>query len=100
MPEATYADVPAFLAALRTRGVEQAIIAWRDEFGPIPGPDGSTHYRPCKEAVLLAYDHGTLLRCVLPEAEADRRALHERLRAAGIAVQERCRNLMRPATSG
>ncbi len=88
-------DVPdpaAFVAACRERGVTCAIIAWQAEYSQRPG-DGPVQYDRVQRSVLLAYAGGTIIRCTLDGAEAEREALAACLRAADLKVEERCRNL-------
>jgi hypothetical protein len=85
----------AFVAAMRSRGLRQAVLAWREEYGPAPTPSSAqADYRLVREVTLLGYDQGTILRCEL--AEADRRSVRDDLVAAGLTVEERCRNLAAP----
>jgi hypothetical protein len=87
------ADVGGFLRALAGRGLTRAVIAWQEEYAQHPSPD-AVRYERVRLLTLLAYDpaDGCILRCGLDGA--DRAAVRSRLEAAGIAVEERSRNLV------
>ncbi|HYE04235.1 MAG TPA: hypothetical protein VEL07_01830 [Planctomycetota bacterium] len=85
-------DVEAFVRACGERGLERVIVAWQREYSQRPG-DGPVHYDRVQRSVLLAYAGGTIIRCTLDGEAAERGALATRLRAAGLLVEERCRNL-------
>jgi hypothetical protein len=84
----------AFIAEASVRGLRRAVLAWRREYGPASTPDGTAAYRLVREVTLLAYDQGTILRCELSEVERDE--VGAALRAAGLEIEERCRNLAAP----
>ncbi len=88
-------DVPdpeAFVRACSEHGLERAVIAWQSEYSQCPG-DGPIGYDRVQRSVLLAYAGGTIIRCTLDGEAAERGALSARLRAGGLLVEERCRNL-------
>lgn len=87
------ADQPAFLAAARARGLSRAVLAWQEEYTQHPDP-GAVRYERVRLLTLLAYDpaDGCIVRCALEGA--DRAAVAAALRAAGIAVEERSRNIV------
>jgi hypothetical protein len=80
-----------FASAVRERGLDRVVLAWREEYGPAETPDGKADYRMVREVTLLAYDQGTIVRCEL--GEADRAAVQAELVAVGFDVELRCRNL-------
>lgn len=86
-------DPPAFLAELRSRTISTAILAWRQEYGPVAEANGEAVYRAVRSLTLLAYDGGTIIRCELEDERADRAAARSLLVDAGIRVEERSRNL-------
>ena len=87
------ADQPAFLAAVHARGIARAVLAWQEEYTQHPDP-GAVRYERVRLLTLLAYDpaDGCIVRCTLDGA--DRAAVAAELRAAGIAVEERSRNIV------
>jgi hypothetical protein len=84
----------AFAAEARSRGLAEAVLAWREEYGPAATADGKADYRAVRQVTLLAYDQGTIVRCEL--VDADRRAVKAALESTGLRVEERCRNLAAP----
>lgn len=91
-----YHEVPdpsAFLAALRARGLARAVLAWQEEYTQHPDP-GAVRYERVRLLTLLAYDptDGCIVRCTLDGV--DRQAVRAELSTAGIAVEERSRNIV------
>lgn len=86
-------DPPAFIAALRARGLDRAVLAWQQEYTQHPDPTSVRYERVCLQT-LLAYDpaDGCIVRCTLDGL--DRATLRAELRAAGLAVEERSRNIV------
>jgi hypothetical protein len=84
----------SFAAEARSRGLDEVVLAWREEYGPAPTADGTADYRVVRQLTLLAYDQGTILRCEL--SDGDRRAVRAALESTGLRVEERCRNLAAP----
>jgi hypothetical protein len=91
MLDCTCVTIESFVTEVRARSLPVAILAWRAEYGPAATADGTAAYRPVQEVTLLAYDRGTVVRCDLPQAE--RGAVRAALEAAGVRVEERCRNI-------
>ena len=85
-------DQSAFLQAMRARHLTKAVLAWQQEYTQHPDPT-AIRYERVRLLTLLAYDptDGCIVRCALDGA--DRRALAATLTAAGIAVEERSRNI-------
>ena len=81
------------MAEARARGLKRVVVAWREEFGPLPRPDGIADYGRVRETTALAYDGGTIIRHHATGEAADRRAMAQALAAAGLTVESRCRNL-------
>ncbi len=92
MTDLDVADAEAFLRACSERGLKRAILAWQAEYSQRPG-DGPVQYDRVLRSVLLAYAGGTIIRCTLDGEAAQRGALAARLRAGGLLIEERCRNL-------
>jgi hypothetical protein len=86
-------DPAAFIAETARLGVATVILAWRDEYGQLPDA-AKVDYDRVRAITLLAYHQGTIIRCHLGGGEEERARLRGALRAAGLAVEERCRNLL------
>jgi hypothetical protein len=88
-----------FIKAMHDKGLHTAIVAWREEWAPHTTVSGVTHgdvvFGSLRELTVLAYHkpQGQVLRLELQGAEADRSAVVATLRAAGLRVEERKRNL-------
>jgi len=78
-----------FLRLCAEHGITTVIIAWREEWGP--RPDTDIDYGRVQHCRLLAYSAGQILACDLDEVDRDE--LAARLRAEGLIVEQRCRNL-------
>ena len=90
-----YHEVPdqaAFVATLRSRNLTRAVLAWQEEYTQHPAP-GTVRYERVRLLTLLAYDpaDGCIVRCALDGANRD--GVRSDLVAAGIAVEERSRNI-------
>jgi hypothetical protein len=86
-------DVAAFIAETTRLGVATAILAWQDEYGQVPDA-ARVDYDRVRVITLLAYHQGTILRCRLAGGKDERAHLRGALQAAGLAVEERSRNIV------
>jgi hypothetical protein len=95
MDTMTVAGVEEFIDLVRSAGVDQVVIAWQDEYGPVPG--AHAQYGHVAQLTVLAYRtrDGAILRLEMAGASQERAALAERLQAAGLRTSLRCRNLAR-----
>jgi hypothetical protein len=94
MDHLDHADPAAFIAAATGLGVRTVIIAWQEEYGQVPQLE-RINYQRLRQLWLLAYHRagGVLLRCQLEGGADERGRLRRELEAAGLAVEERCRNI-------
>jgi hypothetical protein len=83
-----HATVDRFIAQAHSRGVSRVIVAWQGEWDITDGRG----FGPVRRARLLAYAAGEVIAVDLPGDEIDREALCERLRQAGLSVEQRSRN--------
>jgi hypothetical protein len=92
-------DLVEFEKTLHEKGIQKAIVTWREEWAPageIPGENhGEVTFGSLREIEVLGYHRasGTIIGVVLRGPEAQRPAIREHLLAAGLSVSERCRNL-------
>ena len=93
------ATVNDFLKLMQDKGLKTAIVAWREEWAPHTAQPGVTHgdvvFGSLREVTVLAYDkpNGLILRLELRGETADRPATVAALKAAGLRVEERKRNI-------
>ena len=89
------ADPAAFLATARELGIATVILAWQEEYGQQDDPT-AVRYERLARITLLAYERGTgrILRCTLPGGAQMRARLRAAVTAAGLAIEERCRNII------
>lgn len=93
-PDAGYLDLDSpdsFIAACRESQAGTVCLAWQREWTQVPDRQ-TVDYGRIARCTLLAYRTGVILRCVVAGDAADPTALRTRLAAAGLAVEERCRN--------
>jgi hypothetical protein len=90
-PEIAFASVEDFTSHLQRHGIGHVVMAWRDEYGPVPLSAERITYQHGRDITLLSYHHGTLLRCA--GLVIGRQELRARLLALGLRIEERCRNL-------
>ena len=93
MPDLDCPSLLAFVAEARARALTRVVVAWREEFGPLPRADGIADYGRVREATALGYAAGTIIRHHVAGEAADRLAMAKALGDAGFAVESRCRNL-------
>jgi len=84
-------DLAAFLAETTRRGLHQAVLAWRAEYGQHPTPS-AVRYERLNLVTLLAYDasSGCIVRASVEGVE--RAAIQAALEQAGLTVELRSRN--------
>ncbi|MBA3939483.1 MAG: hypothetical protein H0X38_18695 [Planctomycetes bacterium] len=95
------ADPAAFLATARELGIATIILAWQEEYGQQEDPS-AVRYERLARITLLGYERGTgrILRCTLPGGAEQRAQVRADATAAGLAVEERCRNIIGFAGDG
>lgn len=86
-------DVAGFLGETRRLGATTAVLAWQDEYGQVPDP-AAVNYDRVRLITLLAYRDGTIVRCRLSGGREERARLRGELEKAGLAVEERSRNII------
>lgn len=92
-------DLETFIKHLRNRGIRTAVVAWREEWAPASDIPGQTHgevtFGSLRELTVLGYHKpsGSIVSLHLTGPLAERKAVREALTAAGLTVEERCRNI-------
>lgn len=89
--EIRYDNIEAFLAALRSQGVEKIAFAETNEKRPLQVSPGVLEVTYVEMVDLIAYRGSVLYKCSL--RSVDRDALHERLASEGFEVTRRSRNI-------
>jgi hypothetical protein len=91
--EVSLSSIEAFIAELSQRGLRNAVLAWRAEYGQHPVAD-AVRYERLLLLTLLAYDSadGCIVRADLEGV--DRAVVKTALLSAGLIVQERSRNIV------
>ena len=94
-------DPAAFLATARELGIATVILAWQEEYGQ-QEDSSAVRYERLAQLTLLAYERagGRILRCALPGGAAVRARLRSEFVAAGLTVEQRCRNIIGFAGDG
>lgn len=93
------ASLNEFIKLVQDKQLHTVIAAWREEWAPHTAVPGMTHgdvvFGSLRELTVLAYDKplGQILRLELLGPDADRPAVVATLRAAGLRVEERKRNI-------
>ena len=88
-----------FLKSIKDKEITTVIQTWRGEWAPRTEEPGVNHgevlFGSLQEVTLLGYHGatGTIIRFTARDAAADRPRFRGALQAAGLTVEERCRNI-------
>ena len=83
MKQLEFEDLAAWIAACQARGLDSAVLRWISEVRAIRH-DGGVTVGPVRQATLLAYDGGLLLRTVIDAPPED---LRRQLDGAGLRLR-------------